>query len=696
MNLTQNSTQTLACLIATALLFIGCTKDETPVGTIQDYHPPEIEWLAPQSGAELSGIVELTFSMSDDESGIDRINVYRNGFSPDTWQLTASEDSVYSISWNTENVDDDVYILEVRAYDEAGNLGISPSLMVRVKNNPDPPPEDLIPPVVAWVDPLSDAVVSDTVELCFQVMDNVGVDSNRVYLNGFSPLEFYLPGHEEIDYQILWDTREVEDDDYILEVRAWDIAGNMGISPLLVISVLNSPPRPEDRTPPDIWWTSPEAGSTLRDTVTLQLRFFDETGVDSIRLIKNGAPVETIRTDGREGIYEYRWITYSDDDGVYIWEARAWDAAGNSEVSPALLVKVQNNQEPPPDDQTPPVIAWLSPISGQEVEGIIEVQFQAMDFSGVDSVRLHISGSGSVEFFFEGHQEVNYAVNWNTETGDDGVYILQVNAWDSYGNVGISSLLSVIVANNRPRVIWVPDDFETIQNAIWNSENGDTIMVRAGEYREQIQFFYKNLSLISESGPEETIIDGTDLWAIVWLGGGQDSTMLIRGFTFINPSEFQCYCLNIDGVGTKIVNNIFSTPNTEVGYGILGGHITSQIHNNLFININCSGDFASSWGDIDNNMVINAAKFLYNAQRHGQPLIPDYNLLWNVERLTTGSPMGWGEHNIVNQEPLFEEDSYRLREGSPGIDQGRPDLLDPDGSRSDIGVYGGPYAYPIP
>ncbi len=325
------------------------------------------------------------------------------------------------------------------------------------------------------------------------------------------------------------------------------------------------------------------------------------------------------------------------------------------------------------------------------VEGTVALRFQVMDDVELDSAAVYLNGrelqnlkvSGN---FFEGY------VTWNTLDYLDGNYIVEVLAWDSAGNIGFGVGVVLTVRNDTPRVIRVPYDFETIQDAVWNSEDGDTIMVEAGEYHEQLQFFDKNVSLVSESGPEETIINGAGLWAIVWLGGGQDSTMLIRGFTFFNPSEFQCYCFSIDGIGTKIVNNIFSVPNAD-GYGIISGFITAQIRNNLFINLRGSGDLGSSWGDFDNNMVINAVRGLHNAQGNGQPLIPDYNLFWNVDMLAAGPPMGWGENNINNEEPIFIEGSYRLQEGSPGIDQGRPDLLDPDGSRADIGVYGGPYAY---
>ena len=46
-------------------------------------------------------------------------------------------------------------------------------------------------------------------------------------------------------------------------------------------------------------------------------------------------------------------------------------------------------------------------------------------------------------------------------------------------------------------------------------------------------------------------------------------------------------------------------------------------------------------------------------------------------------------------DPLFadlENWDVHLLPGSPAIDAGFPDLLDPDGTLSDIGAYGGPFA----
>jgi hypothetical protein len=40
----------------------------------------------------------------------------------------------------------------------------------------------------------------------------------------------------------------------------------------------------------------------------------------------------------------------------------------------------------------------------------------------------------------------------------------------------------------------------------------------------------------------------------------------------------------------------------------------------------------------------------------------------------------------------FETNDYRLATGSPAIDAGSPAYLDVDGSATDMGAYGGPYA----
>jgi len=278
-------------------------------------------------------------------------------------------------------------------------------------------------------------------------------------------------------------------------------------------------------------------------------------------------------------------------------------------------------------------------------------------------------------------REFFYEAVWNTNNSLDGTYLIESRAWDRSGNIGFSEPLSVTVWNNRPRVILVPDEFDTIQGAINASKDGDTVRVRAGRYETIVQFFAKSVSLVSESGPENTTITGNIL-----CGGGQDSIMLIRGFKFEST-------LYLDGGSSpRIVNNIFIPAEDEDG--IRSGGTYSLIRNNLFMNCRHSAQIAHDWGDFRNNIVMNMSEFgFWNAAVEGQPLVPDYNLFWNCRRVHNDTDMIWGGHNIENQEPIFEDNSYRLQEGSPGKDEGDPNIFDLDGTRSDMGVYGGPHDY---
>ncbi|UCE24091.1 MAG: right-handed parallel beta-helix repeat-containing protein [Candidatus Zixiibacteriota bacterium] len=87
--------------------------------------------------------------------------------------------------------------------------------------------------------------------------------------------------------------------------------------------------------------------------------------------------------------------------------------------------------------------------------------------------------------------------------------------------------------------IWVPAQGPTIQAAINSAGDGDTIIVADGTYsgpgNRDIDFDGKNIVLMSENGPEYTIIDcdGTeaDPHRAFYLKSGEDTTAVIEGFT---------------------------------------------------------------------------------------------------------------------------------------------------------------------
>ncbi len=86
-----------------------------------------------------------------------------------------------------------------------------------------------------------------------------------------------------------------------------------------------------------------------------------------------------------------------------------------------------------------------------------------------------------------------------------------------------------------------------------------------------------------------------------------------------------------------------------------------------------------------NNSVTNFNSMLY--VEPGESVLFNYNQIWNVNL-----PIPDGLGNIEALPMFINPDSgdFRLQAYSPLIDAGDPSILDVDGTRSDIGCYGGP------
>ena len=77
--------------------------------------------------------------------------------------------------------------------------------------------------------------------------------------------------------------------------------------------------------------------------------------------------------------------------------------------------------------------------------------------------------------------------------------------------------------------IIVPDDYPTIQEAINNANNGDTIFVRAGTYYENLVL--DKSVILSGENRETTIIDAGGIGTVVSL---TTNYITVSGFTFTN------------------------------------------------------------------------------------------------------------------------------------------------------------------
>ena len=96
-------------------------------------------------------------------------------------------------------------------------------------------------------------------------------------------------------------------------------------------------------------------------------------------------------------------------------------------------------------------------------------------------------------------------------------------------------LFSLIALQVEARIVNVPDDFETIQGGIDASEDGDTVLVQPGIYRENINLRGSSIALIGRpENPAMVTINGSENGSVVTYAQGEDTSSVLVGFTIRN------------------------------------------------------------------------------------------------------------------------------------------------------------------
>jgi hypothetical protein len=185
------------------------------------------------------------------------------------------------------------------------------------------------------------------------------------------------------------------------------------------------------------------------------------------------------------------------------------------------------------------------------------------------------------------------------------------------------------------RTIYVDDDrpadFNNIQPAIEDANDGDTIVVFEGVYFENISFNGKNITLLSEDPNDSnivaaTVIDGKDANSVVTFSGTESSDCVLSGFTITNGNASRGGGIYGKGTVANIKNNIIIGNSAEYGGGLCvcdgtiqnniiisnsatygGGldHCDGTIQNNIIVNnsARCGGGVGRCYGTIQNNTV---------------------------------------------------------------------------------------------
>jgi hypothetical protein len=334
-----------------------------------------------------------------------------------------------------------------------------------------------------------------------------------------------------------------------------------------------------------------------------------------------------------------------------------------------------------PADWQGPVVAWLSPPEA-EVRGTVGLDVSVHDSSRVTEVRLYLDGREEDTVW-----ATPYRFEVVTDSLTDGVHVCEARAWDEWGNLGLSPVLRVNVANSvaqGPQVIWVPDDYPLIQAAINAATDYDTIRVRDGTYYETLNTFGKGIWMESERGPLTCNVDGQGTYNTL-VASASSHPCTFRGF-HLTGGHIVVRLEN--GARLNLINNIVADTAQSLFWSDYAGGI---VQNNLFDGSTSALEPGYTWGSLYNNIIQHATRYgLWNAAIYRNPLQHGFNLFWQNAEDYAGFDPGIGD---VHADPLLDLVSGILGEGSPARDAGNPLISDRDGTRSDIGPFGGPWAY---
>lgn len=147
------------------------------------------------------------------------------------------------------------------------------------------------------------------------------------------------------------------------------------------------------------------------------------------------------------------------------------------------------------------------------------------------------------------------------------------------------SLLLICRTSAIADQLLVPQEYSTIQSGLTAASAGDTVLVAAGSYSENLHFPAVAVTLLSASGAAVTIIDGNNDSHTVLFDRGETVATLLQGFTICNgnaplqESKFGggIYC---DRASPTIRDNLIIDNQALLGGGICCFQSTAVIMDN--------------------------------------------------------------------------------------------------------------------
>jgi hypothetical protein len=289
--------------------------------------------------------------------------------------------------------------------------------------------------------------------------------------------------------------------------------------------------------------------------------------------------------------------------------------------------------------------------------------------------------------------------------------------------------------------IRVPQDQATITAGVAAAQDGDTVAVSSGTYYEHNIQITKNITVTSLSGATSTIVDNQHLGRGFIVTGATLVDVNIIGLTIQNgqtPQREEGGAIRIVSGKCKIGNCIIQGVLGDAAYGAGPiGNITTNVDDVIVYNSIIRNCFGANCAGIAGCAVYGC--LIYNNSGGNNPRVlischatnctvygntgGNRSNPWTVAGMSYGTAVNcifWGNEGYNGQQvyqpesiiystiqggyagtgnlssdPLFVNvaaGDFHLQANSPAKHSGNPTILNADGSRSDMGAYGGNFA----
>ena len=354
-------------------------------GIVYDLTPPTGTIVSPPAGLTVNGTIPIIVNAADN------ISVGEVAFSIDGVFQETITSSPYVYLWDTSSASEDSeHIISAIVIDSVGNETPLTPISVFVNNLIDP---DIVPPIASIFYPVSGQTISGIVDIEISTSDNDGISSVIFFIDGN---ESYFD--EEEPYIYNWNTElESEDYEHTIAAASCDYFGNCTLTSPITVIVDNI-----DNVYPSGQILNPFPGQILEGNVTIQFSAYDNEGVKNLVPYINGLPVDTIDSVP----YNYFWDTTTEtEDSYHVISGIVSDSSNNVFYINPIVVYIDNFI----NDINPPSGVISNPVSGQNVNGVVDFTILAQDDQGIDNVEFYINGSSVLI-----DSDYPYQYSWDT------------------------------------------------------------------------------------------------------------------------------------------------------------------------------------------------------------------------------------------------------------------------------------------